>query len=400
MAFYPGQSVQITQSFQDRAFTVNVFENGQVKSVCQQTGNVEIDFGGRRIVTFLPHELQSWLRPVPVAQPVYAQPAQPAYAPPANQNPMYMNQAKPAYVGQPAYVAPPQQPAYVAPPVAFAPAYGPPKPAYQGPAQPMYQPLKPQPPVYQAPKYAPPPVNTMQLAAQAVEEYKMVQEIKEQAESFPMRGSLTVRVGGCKKLPGVDTFGGCDPYVKLTYGDNSEKTEKKNTKNPEFNETFVFPVESEKYLIVEVWDYNKIGSDERIFALPLPLHGMMQYGFKQRHEFALSEKSRISLDLTYTPYGASEFKERQDVVVQFSRKPFGIQLIPGPNGRGAKIVGFGSDVAPSGGVRESMYVTMINGVTVIGTEHKIVMKLLGKAKRNSVLNFADLRLGAPDCISI
>jgi len=417
MAFYPGQSVQIIQSFQDRAFSVRANEIGQVRNIDQQTGKMQIDFGSSRIVTFLSHEFQAWLRPagaqqpayaspansanVPPAQPAYSQPAQPAYAPPANQNPMYVNQSQPAYVQKPAYIAPPQQPGYAAPPqpayaaqpVAAA-SYYPPKVAYPAPAQPVYQPPKLQ--VYQAPKYVPPSVNPEIIAARAVNEYKMDQERKEQELSLPMTGTLIVRVGGCKKLPGVDTFGGCDPYVKVKYDSKTERTRKKSSKNPEFNETFEFPIESEKYLVIEVWDYNKVGSDELIYTLPIPLHGMLQYGFKQRHEFALSEKSRISIDLTYTPYKQSAFKERQDVVVQFRQKPFGIQFVPGPNGRGAKIVGFGNNVAPSGGVKENMYITMINGVTVVGVWNKVVTKLLQKAKKNSVLNFADLRVGVYD----
>jgi len=435
MAFYPGQSVQIIQSFQDRAFTVRANEIGQVRNIDQRTGNMQIDFGSSRIVTFLSHEFQAWLRPVvvqqpmhaspvksayappaqpaysapaqpayaPPAQPAYAPPAQPAYAPPANQNPMYVNQSQPAYVQKPAYIAPPQQPAYSAPPqqpayaaqpVASATSWNPPKAAYQAPTQPVYQPPKPQ--LYQVPKYAPQPVNPEIIAARAVNEYKMDQERKKEELSLPMTGTLIVRVGGCKKLPGVDTFGGCDPYVKVKYDVKTERTRKKNSKNPEFNETFEFPIESEKYLVVEVWDYNAVGSDELIYTLPIPLHGMLQYGFKQRHEFALSEKSRISIDLTYTPYEQSTFKERQDVVVQFWQKPFGIQFIPGPNGRGAKIIGFGNNVAPNAGVKENMYITMINGVTVVGVWNKVVKKLLEKAKKNSVLNFADLRVGVND----
>jgi len=231
------------------------------------------------------------------------------------------------------------------------------------------------------------------VAAEAVERYKAEQESKERALRFPMTGTVTVRVGGCKKLPGVDTFGGCDPYVKIIYGSIQRKTKKKKSKNPEFNETFDLPVQSESYLVIEVWDYNAVGSDERMFTLPLPFHGLMQFGFKQRHEFALSEKARISLDLTYSPDQRTYFRERKEVVAQFYRKPFGLQLLPAPNGTGAKIVGFTSDAAESQGVKVNMYVTQINGVSVIGTRHKVVMKLLSKANKNSVLNFADLRLG-------
>ena len=119
---------------------------------------------------------------------------------------------------------------------------------------------------------------------------------------------------------------------------------------------------------------------------------MIQYGFKQRHEFALSEKGRITLDFTYTPKEDSDFKELEDVVVQFNRKPFGVELVAGPNKSGAKIQGFGNDVASRGGAKLGMYLTQINGISVIGTGYKVVMKLLGKAKKNSTLNFADLRV--------
>jgi len=427
MALYAvGQAVQITQTFNDRSFTVNAMEQGRVKLV-EQTGNVQIDFGANRIVTFLPHELQTWLRPAGIAAaqpsyvqqarpayappvygqqarpayapPVYGQPAQPAYGPPANVN-AYGAQSQPNYAQQPAYA----KPAYVAPPASSA--YEAQKPVYQGPAQPMYPSLKPQ-PVYQPPRpqentdqrpmYAPPPLNenaaVQEIANNAVEEYKNELESKKRELSLPMTGTLNVRVGGCKKLPGVDTFGGCDPYVVITYGKNSEKTSKKNSKNPEFNESFMFPIESEQYLLVEVWDYNAVGSDEKMFTLPIPFHGMIQYGFKQRHEFALSEKGRISLDLTYTPSENSEFKEREDVVVQFYRKPFGLELVGGPNNIGAKLVGFSKNVASDAGAKLGMYVTQINGISVIGTRYKVVMKLLKNAGKQSTLNFADLRVG-------
>merc|ERR1719193_1251385 len=152
---------------------------------------------------------------------------------------MYVNQSQPAYVQKPAYIAPPQQPAYAAPPqqpayaaqpVASAASWNPPQVAYPAPAQPMYQPPKLQ--VYQAAKYAPPALNPEIIAARAVNEYKMDQERKEQELSFPMTGTLIVRVGGCKKLPGVDTFGGCDPYVKVKYDSKTERTRTKKSKKP------------------------------------------------------------------------------------------------------------------------------------------------------------------------
>lgn len=428
MAQYVGQRVQINKAFNDRSFTVNANETGMVKNISQQTGNVQVDFGNARLVTFLPNELQEWLRPVQ-AQAAYGQSAQPAYGqaaaqpaygqavyrPPASNNP-YGAQAQPAYVQQPAYVAA-QQPAYVAPPVAAGPAYGVPQPAYQAAAQPVYQPPqpkpqvyaaqpmyqlpKPQPQVYQPPVYAPPPINAAQVADNAVDEYKRELESKERALSLPMTGILDVRVGGCKKLPSMDTFGGCDPYVKVMYDQTTVRTRKMNTKNPEFNQSFSLPIEQEKYLIIEVWDFNAVGSDDRIFVLPLPFHGMIQYGFKQRHEFALSEKARITLDLTYTPKEDSDFKEREDVVVQFTRKPFGLELVPGPNNTGAKVTGFTKDAASRGGAQLGMYVTMVNGISTIGTRYKFVMKLLEKARKNSIVNFADLRVGShQDNVSI
>jgi len=375
MTFSLGQSVQISQPFQDRQFSVRAWEQGRVKKV-SPNGNVHIDFGDNRAVTFLPNELQAWLRPVAAAQPVYA----------ANTN--VASQVQPSYVQKPAYAASPQQPMYVAPPS--------PKPDYQAPSQP-YQPPKPQQALYQSPRRAgPTQVNAAEVAAEAVERYTNEQETKETENSFPMRGNLNVRVGGCKKLPGVDMFGGCDPYVKVIYGPIFRRTAKKKSKNPEFNEMFNLPIDEERYLVVEVWDWNKIGKDLKMFTLPLPFHGLMQYGFKQRHEFALSEKARISLDLTYIPNYGGDFKEREEVVVQFNRKPFGLQLGSGPNGTGAKVVGFTNDTAERQGAKMNMYITQINGVSVIGTKYKVVMKLLSKASKNSVLNFADLRLNAKD----
>jgi len=358
-----GTKVQITQAFKDSAFAVKAWEQGTVSQV-MANGNVEVSFGGIRKVTFLPHETPTWLRVLqvqaPAPQPVYVAPAQPAYVPPA----------------QPAYIAPPaaQNPAYVAPPAQ--------NPAYHPPAQPA------------------PAVDAAAIAKAAIEEYKKQEDAEKQKNLIyiPIDGNLNIRVRGAKKLPGVDTGGGCDPFVELKFGKTTKKTDKKSTKNPEWGESFDFYINKKDFVFVKVFDWNRLGSNELMFTIKLPIHGLMQYGLTQKLEFALSEKARLSLDIDYVPKDQTKYKGGKYLLHKYDKKPFGLTVQPGPNNVGGKVMGFASQDHQKKGIELGMYVTSVNGICTVGTPYKVVMQMLKNSAFPATLEFADLRtnLGADE----
>ena len=76
---------------------------------------------------------------------------------------------------------------------------------------------------------------------------------------------LEVTVGSAQNLPKMDTFGTCDPYVKLKLGGTKVRTPTvKGTQNPTFNQTLsipiVFPTMTDS-IEVTVWDWDLDGNE-------------------------------------------------------------------------------------------------------------------------------------------
>lgn len=90
----------------------------------------------------------------------------------------------------------------------------------------------------------------------------------------PTAGKLTVNVMEAKNLKKMDVGGLSDPYVKLVLQHNGKRIKKKktsvkqNTLNPYFNESFSFEIPFSQIqkvqLLVTVYDYDKLGSNDPI----------------------------------------------------------------------------------------------------------------------------------------
>jgi len=81
---------------------------------------------------------------------------------------------------------------------------------------------------------------------------------------------LTIRVVEAKKLKAADLNGKSDPYVKIIKLDQHKKKEQFQTQtkfkdlNPVWNETFKFKVHLSDVFKITVWDYDKVGKDDKI----------------------------------------------------------------------------------------------------------------------------------------
>ncbi|XP_062381684.1 synaptotagmin Vb [Sardina pilchardus] len=90
----------------------------------------------------------------------------------------------------------------------------------------------------------------------------------------PTAGKLTVCIMEAKNLKKMDVGGLSDPFVKIVLQHNGKRlkkkktTVKKNTLNPYFNESFSFEIPfaqiQKVQLIVTVYDYDKLGSNDAI----------------------------------------------------------------------------------------------------------------------------------------
>ncbi|KAK7940203.1 hypothetical protein WMY93_003529 [Mugilogobius chulae] len=126
------------------------------------------------------------------------------------------------------------------------------------------------------------PMNTIDLG-QPIHEWKDLSGgEKEEQEKLgdicislryvPTAGKLTVNVMEAKNLKKMDVGGLSDPYVKLVLQHNGKRIKKKktsvkqNTLNPYFNESFSFEIPFSQIqkvqLLVTVYDYDKLGSND------------------------------------------------------------------------------------------------------------------------------------------
>ncbi|CAK9857854.1 unnamed protein product [Sphagnum jensenii] len=94
-------------------------------------------------------------------------------------------------------------------------------------------------------------------------------------------GILEVTVLRGKNLLKMDVLGKADPYVKLQLVNTlmSKKTQTKmNTLNPEWNETFKLLVQDPKSQSLElhVYDWDRIGTDEEMGMIVVPLQDLVE----------------------------------------------------------------------------------------------------------------------------
>jgi hypothetical protein len=95
-------------------------------------------------------------------------------------------------------------------------------------------------------------------------------------------GILEVTVLRAKNLLKMDVLGKADPYVKFHLVNTlmSKKTHTKmNTLNPEWNETFKLLVQDPKSQSLElhVYDWDRIGTDEEMGMIVVPLQDLVEF---------------------------------------------------------------------------------------------------------------------------
>ncbi|KAH0795226.1 C2 domain containing protein [Histomonas meleagridis] len=103
--------------------------------------------------------------------------------------------------------------------------------------------------------------------------------------------TLYVKLLDAKGIPGLDNSGMCDPYckVKLKKRKNEKKTEiKYKTLTPSWNQEFEFTIKSYStdVFILNMYDYDKFGKDDKIGKLELPIKSL-QPGIPEDKYYAL-----------------------------------------------------------------------------------------------------------------
>ena len=92
--------------------------------------------------------------------------------------------------------------------------------------------------------------------------------------------NLRLKIIAGHNLPDADDFGQSDPYVKIYEKNSSEKCFLKKTKfiknnlNPKWNEEFIIklsPNNKQKKLLLEVWDKDRMTSDDLLGTVELSL---------------------------------------------------------------------------------------------------------------------------------
>lgn len=119
-------------------------------------------------------------------------------------------------------------------------------------------------------------------------------------------GRLTVDIYEAKNLVGVDTSGTSDPFIKAKINNiRVFKTQvvKKNL-NPVFNEHFTIPIldVSTSVLIMEVFDWNKINSSEKIGSVSVPLQDLgLEPASDKTYPLEGARKGEIRARIAYAP---------------------------------------------------------------------------------------------------
>ncbi|CAG8634886.1 3811_t:CDS:2 [Funneliformis caledonium] len=121
------------------------------------------------------------------------------------------------------------------------------------------------------------------------------------------KGVLKVTVIEAKNLKDEDKLGKSDPYVKLMIeGKKEQTTVKSGDLNPTYNEEFLFDIDGEKSLKLEVWDKDHIGKDDLIGKNDVKLSHAISKGSEdiwvtmREHTIGRS-RGEVHLKLEFTP---------------------------------------------------------------------------------------------------
>ncbi|KAG6393191.1 hypothetical protein SASPL_147427 [Salvia splendens] len=148
-------------------------------------------------------------------------------------------------------------------------------------------------------------------------------------------GILHVRVIRATKLLKMDLLGLSDPYVKLNLSGekhpSKKTTVKKKTLNPEWNEEFKLSVKDpqSQMLLINVYDWDKVGSHDRLGTQVFPLKMLMPNEVKEVTLELLKDTSisdvnkkqrgQLFLELAYAPFREDSLSFR-GVLDGYSRK--------------------------------------------------------------------------------
>uniref|UniRef100_A0A2P2JKL9 Uncharacterized protein MANES_10G047400 n=2 Tax=Rhizophora mucronata TaxID=61149 RepID=A0A2P2JKL9_RHIMU len=144
-------------------------------------------------------------------------------------------------------------------------------------------------------------------------------------------GILHVKVVRATNLLKADILGSSDPYVRLSLTGEKlpakKTTIKKKNLNPEWNENFKLIVKDpeSQVLQLQVFDWDKVGSHDRLGMQAVPLKLLMPHEMK---EFTLDllehtnisdphdkkQRGKIVMELTFVPFKEDTFKFREQLV--------------------------------------------------------------------------------------
>eukprot|EP00483_Globobulimina_turgida_P000068 UN00068 len=126
---------------------------------------------------------------------------------------------------------------------------------------------------------------------------------------------LKVHVIKATQLPTMDLRPTVDPYVKVIYDGEENKTETiMNNNNPVFNQTLVFEGAEIglKKFILEVWDYDRISANDLIGSCQCPSNtDSRAYNRTEELDFKLHGKKEqgrlyVKIRFMHIPDGANE----------------------------------------------------------------------------------------------
>eukprot|EP00286_Rhodomonas_abbreviata_P007349 CAMPEP_0181316578 /NCGR_PEP_ID=MMETSP1101-20121128/15971_1 /TAXON_ID=46948 /ORGANISM="Rhodomonas abbreviata, Strain Caron Lab Isolate" /LENGTH=687 /DNA_ID=CAMNT_0023423837 /DNA_START=33 /DNA_END=2096 /DNA_ORIENTATION=- len=127
---------------------------------------------------------------------------------------------------------------------------------------------------------------------------------------------ITARTFG--HMPKMDTFGSCDPLLKLEMAEREFKTQL--SYDGEWNETFRFPCKgSAGKLVVSAWDYDRSGSDEKIGDVSIKIADVFKLGSEYTNRYHIKDKKHVEV--------IGKQKQKTFVELSFCKKKVVVQEV-------------------------------------------------------------------------
>ena len=118
---------------------------------------------------------------------------------------------------------------------------------------------------------------------------------EEDVVSFTNEATLLVFVEKGRNLPAKDIIGNnSDSYVVVTVGDKSQASKKITSLNPEWNAIFQFRCKHCNYVIIDIYDNDRITSDDEMGRVIIPIADVHKY--KEFQWCRLTRKSSTHVD--------------------------------------------------------------------------------------------------------